>query len=129
MAWFESRGVKLKIEADNRVFPVSNDSSDIANCLMDEANALGIAIWTSCGITTIKKGDEVFNITLKNGHEHHCDKLILATGSNRQGYQLAESLGHTIVPPVPSLFTLKSQILNCISYQDYPFSMLKSNYR
>ena len=55
MAWFESRGVKLKIEADNRVFPVSNDSSDIANCLMDEANTLGIAIWTSCGITTIKK--------------------------------------------------------------------------
>lgn len=107
MAWFESRGVKLKIEADNRVFPVSNDSSDIANCLMDEANALGISIWTSCGITTIKKTDEVFNITLKNGHEHHCDKLILATGSNRQGYQLAESLGHTIVPPVPSLFTFK----------------------
>tara|TARA_Y100001935_G_scaffold133838_1_gene110777 strand:+ start:230 stop:1435 length:1206 start_codon:yes stop_codon:yes gene_type:complete len=107
MAWFESRGVKLKIEPDNRVFPVSNDSSDIANCLMDEAKALGIAVWTSCGIAAINKTDQLFVITLKNGQTHTCNKLILATGSNRQGYQLAESLGHTIVSPVPSLFTFK----------------------
>ena len=54
-----------------------------------------------------KKADQLFALTLKNGQTHTCNKLILATGSNRQGYQLAESLGHSIISPVPSLFTFK----------------------
>ncbi len=108
MHWFESRGVPLKIEADNRVFPVSNNAHDIANCLIHEAKKLGIAIWTKCSIRSITKADAApFAVTLSNGRTHTCTKLVLATGSNRQGYQLAESLGHTIVPPVPSLFTFK----------------------
>lgn len=108
MAWFESRGVKLKTEPDHRVFPVSNNSNDIANCLLNEAKSLGISIWTDCAIQSIvKEANQPFLVNLKNGHAHECDKLILATGSNRQGYALAESLGHTIVSPVPSLFTFK----------------------
>lgn len=108
MAWFESRGVPLKIEPDNRVFPVSNNANDIANCLLNEAKTLGIRIWTQCPIQRIQqKKAGHFEVLLTNGVTHACNKLVLATGSNRQGHAFAESLGHAIVPPIPSLFTFK----------------------
>lgn len=108
MAWFESRGVPLKIEADNRVFPVSNNADDIANCLLKEAKTLGIRIWTQCPIQRIQQSKAGhFEVLLATGATHACDKLVLATGSNRQGHAFAEALGHAIVPPIPSLFTFK----------------------
>ena len=55
MNWFESRGVRLKVEEDNRIFPVSDQSQDIVDCLLNEAISLGVKIQTACGIKSIKK--------------------------------------------------------------------------
>jgi len=108
MDWFESRGVDLKTEADNRVFPVSDLSQSIIDCLMHEAESLGVQLWSRCTVSKIQQRDDMgFDIVLDSGAVHPASKLILATGSSTQGHAFAQSLGHTIVPPVPSLFTVK----------------------
>lgn len=108
MAWFQSRGVPLKIEADGRVFPVSNSSQSIIDALEAAARCLGVILWHRCSVQTIVKiKSGGFMIELGNGISHCGDAIILTTGSSRQGYAFAEGLGHSIVPPVPSLFTFK----------------------
>ena len=100
--WFESRGVALKAENDGRIFPKSNSSQSIIDALMHAAQNIEIRLQQKIG--AIKKVDDHFEIEV-NDETICCDKLILATGSSKQGYQWAESLGHTIQKPVPSLFT------------------------
>ncbi len=104
-AWFTQRGVRLKTEADGRVFPTTDDSQTIIDCLLAAARAAGVAIRAGIGIETIVRNDSGFKITLKESAPLHADRLLLATGSNRQGYGWAQTLGHTLTPPVPSLFT------------------------
>lgn len=106
IAWFEQRGVKLKIEADGRVFPVSNKSESIVNCLMDAARAAGVQVRSGVHTRSVAKPDR-FVIDLKNDVPLSADRVLLATGSNRHGYDWAAALGHTIEPPVPSLFTFE----------------------
>ncbi|MCP5487322.1 MAG: NAD(P)/FAD-dependent oxidoreductase [Verrucomicrobia bacterium] len=108
VAWFEIRGVPIKAESDGRMFPVSNKSTDITGALISEAKRLGVNIWTSCGLKTVRNQEGGgFRLVLSNGSELTCEKLMLATGGNQNssGFDLAASLGHTIVDPVPSLFT------------------------
>ncbi|MEO1070044.1 MAG: NAD(P)/FAD-dependent oxidoreductase [Cyanobacteria bacterium J06638_6] len=105
VTWFEQRGVRLKTEADGRMFPSTDDSGTIVDCLLGEARRLGIQIYTSQPIAQIKARDDGFRLATRNGQDWRCDKLLLATGSNPGGYRLALSLGHDLVPPVPSLFT------------------------
>jgi hypothetical protein len=140
VAWFESRGVKLKTEADGRMFPVSDSSQTIMDCLMNAARAAGVQLRLNCGVDRVAKRDpggfEVGLTTerrsqvgvhalachpnkLKLELQHAssepgapgetllCDRLLLATGGCRAAVagQLAVSLGHTLEPPVPSLFT------------------------
>ncbi|HUD00795.1 MAG TPA: NAD(P)/FAD-dependent oxidoreductase [Rhabdochlamydiaceae bacterium] len=100
--WFESRGVKLKTESDGRMFPVTDSSSTIIECLLSEARKLGVEIRQRQRVEKIEKG---FTVHLKDSPALTCSHLILATGSSPEGYAGAESLGHTIQPPVPSLFT------------------------
>jgi len=107
MAWFESQGVPLKVESDKRVFPVSDSSQSIIDCLVNTIKHMDIKLWTRCQVTQLSKTKSDFCLTLSNGQTHLCQKLILATGSNRQGHDFAKNLGHTIEPPVPSLFTVK----------------------
>lgn len=108
IAWFEARGVQLKTEADGRVFPVSDNSETIVNCLVQEATALGIRIRTRAGVKEIAKVGSAFHVTLAQQSQPLVgDRLLLATGSSPQGYRLAAQLGHTIIPPVPSLFTFQ----------------------
>ncbi|NQY74542.1 MAG: aminoacetone oxidase family FAD-binding enzyme, partial [Candidatus Margulisbacteria bacterium] len=107
IAWFESHGVPLKIEADNRVFPKSDSSQSIIDCLLETATALGVKVWTECGVKSIRKVGTEFCLRLSNAQDQWCQKLILATGSSRSGYELAKELGHTIERPIPSLFTVK----------------------
>lgn len=102
--WFESRGVKLKTEPDGRMFPVTNSSATIIDCLLNEAKQLGVDIRLRQRIEKIEPG---FTLHLKEG-KIDCEHLILATGSSLEGYQFAQGLGHTIQPPVPSLFTFNS---------------------
>jgi predicted Rossmann fold flavoprotein len=107
MDWFTGHGVPLKIEADNRVFPVSNSSQDIIDCLVNTSNRLGVKILTEVQVKHISKTDSKFCLSLADGTVMYGEKVILATGSSRKGYEFAQQLGHTIKPPIPSLFTLK----------------------
>lgn len=104
--WFESRGVQLKAEADGRMFPVTDHSETIIQCLQREANRLGIEIFLEHGVEQIGKGESRgFNLLLSNGKEVLSDKLLITTGSAPKIFSLIEVLGHSIVPLVPSLFT------------------------
>src|ERR1700733_12399486 len=84
VAWFESRGVKLKIESDGRMFPTTDSSQTIIDCLLNSARRAGIKLKTNCGVETAsKKRGDGFEITLSNGEHLSCDKLLLATGGCR----------------------------------------------
>jgi hypothetical protein len=98
--WFESRGVALKAEEDGRVFPVTDSSETIIQCLLGEAKQLGIEIFLRQRLETISKTDKGFQVG-----SFQTRKLILATGSGADGHLWAQNLGHTIQKPVPSLFT------------------------
>lgn len=103
IAWFASRGVIVKEEKDGRMFPVTDSSETIIDCLLSEAKELGVEILLKQKIEHIEKSDEGFVITGKEILK--TKKLVLATGSSKEGYAWAQNLGHTIEPPVPSLFT------------------------
>ncbi|WP_390883126.1 aminoacetone oxidase family FAD-binding enzyme [Kovacikia minuta] len=105
IAWFEAQGVKLKTEADGRMFPVSDDSETIVGSLMQAATRAGVKIWTGAVVKSVMRQEEGFQVQLKSGEALSCDRLLLATGNSPQGYVIAQSLGHQIEPPVPSLFT------------------------
>jgi predicted Rossmann fold flavoprotein len=112
VAWFEGRGVKLKTESDGRMFPVSDSSQTIVDCLVDAAKATGVKLRTKCGVERESRSDKGgFELTLSDGETLVCDRLLLATGGCRTaaGGRLAVSLGHTLEPPVPSLFTFQME--------------------
>ncbi len=106
--WFASHSVTLKTEADGRMFPVTDDSATIVNCLIRAAEDAGVQIRTGDAVVSVKQltlDERGFEIELKSGDKLKCDRLILATGSNPSGFKWAKDLGHTIEQPVPSLFT------------------------
>ena len=109
VAWFESRGVRLKTEADGRMFPVTDNSETIIDCLMKEAKAAGVEVKTGVKVKWLSDEDGRFIIELKNGDFFRSDRALLATGSQRLSYQWLTQLGHTIIPPIPSLFTFNIQ--------------------
>ena len=104
MAWFEERGVELKIEDDNRIFPVSNNSMSIIECLMKETDKNKVRVNFSDGVKTIKKIDGGFEIETNSGI-HQFEQVVVTTGSTPKFWKNLKSLGHKIVEPVPSLFT------------------------
>jgi predicted Rossmann fold flavoprotein len=108
--WYKARGVKLKTEGDGRMFPVTDSSETIINCLMEAANRAGVDLRTGVGVKTVKqylddRGASYFQVELKNERVLKGDRLLIATGSNPLGYRWAKNLGHKIEPAVPSLFT------------------------
>jgi predicted Rossmann fold flavoprotein len=105
VAWYAQQGVKLKTEADGRMFPITDDSETIVDCLKQAARQAGVEVRTETPVATVKLIEQRFEVELKSGEQIKCDRLLLATGSSPQGYELAKSLGHTLQPPVPSLFT------------------------
>lgn len=107
VAWFEARGVKLKTESDGRMFPVTDDSATIVECLVRAARDAGVSVQTNCGVDSVCRTEAGFELVLTGGEKISCERLLLATGGCRAavGGHLAASLGHTIEAPVPSLFT------------------------
>ena len=105
--WFQNKGVKLKIEDDLRVFPISDSSLDIVNCLKNTAQNMGIEISTKKYVKKIerevKKG--LFKVFISKDEILLTKKLLISTGGHSSGHRLAESLGHRIIKPVPSLFS------------------------
>ncbi len=108
--WFESRGVSLKTEEDGRIFPTTDQSETIIQALLKEASEIGVEIRQRQHIETITKKEQTFHLHMRDGEELTCEKLILATGSSKEGHQWASSLGHSIQEPVPSLFTFNIPI-------------------
>ena len=110
MEWFERRGVRLKAEEDGRVFPTTDDSGTIVDCLLQAAAEAGVEVRTGTTARAIHRAPQGgFRLTLKEGAEEDAASVLLATGSNPQGLALASALGHTLVPGVPSLFTFNVQ--------------------
>lgn len=103
--WFTAHRVALKTEADGRMFPVTDRSETIVNCLIEQAHNAGVKLWLGASVKAIAKKDDSFKIELRSGEVLLADQVLLATGSSPQGYQLARSLEHTVESPVPSLFT------------------------
>jgi predicted Rossmann fold flavoprotein len=103
VTWFESRGVNLKTEADGRMFPQSNNSQTIIDCFLSEAEKYHIQIKTGCEVLKLTREQELFHIHCK-GEMFKAAKVLIASG----GYSKPENytwLDHTIVEPIPSLFT------------------------
>jgi len=131
--WFEKHGVALKIESDGRMFPITDSSSTIIECLLGQAEALDVAILTQKKIEQIEKSDSGFIIYLKEGEIRRSKALLLATGSSREGYRWAQQLGHTLQEPIPSLFTFNVpgfvlQHLSGISIECAEVKILNSNF-
>ena len=102
--WFEKHGVELKIEEDGRMFPVSDSSTTIVDCFQNATKQLGIDVLTSHSIQSLYKGADYWKV--ETHHESYsCQQLIMTTGSNPKVWEMLHQLGHTIVPPVASLFT------------------------
>ena len=103
--WFRSRGVPLKSEADGRVFPVSNQSQSIINCLMQEAKQLGVEIKYQAAVNSLTKQSNIWRIHFLNEtQEEEFDSVIIATGGSPklEGFQWLKDLGHSIITPLPS---------------------------
>ena len=109
VAWFESRGVKLKVEADGRMFPTTDQSQTIIDCLLGAARAAGVKCFANRGVHRAAKHGKGFGVELANGETMTGDRLLLAMGGCRTPAlgELAVSLGHSLEPPVPSLFTFR----------------------
>jgi predicted Rossmann fold flavoprotein len=108
IAWFSNRGVKLKTEADGRMFPITDRSETIAECLIKSAADAGVKLSLGTPVISVNRKNQGFEIICRSGETtvtKDCDSLLLATGSSLIGYKIARSLGHHIEPPVPSLFT------------------------
>jgi len=102
--WFEKHGVELKIEADGRMFPISNSSQTIIDCFMDATKKMGISVLTNQSVQSIFKKDSHWKVETQS-ETYLSEKLILATGSNPKIWEMLQNFGHAIVSPVPSLFT------------------------
>jgi predicted Rossmann fold flavoprotein len=107
MTWFERRGVRLKTEEDGRMFPVTDSSGTVIDCLLYEARAAGVRLFTRKGVDAVRRTKGGFELQLADGKTTDCDRVLLATGGTRSiiGGQIAASLGHDLAPPVPSLFS------------------------
>lgn len=105
VAWFEGRGVGLKTEADGRMFPVTDSSATIVDCLLNSAAAAGVMVRLNTPVEYLAYENPGFLVQLKSGEGLKADRLLIATGSNPLGYRWAKNLGHSIETPVPSLFT------------------------
>src|SRR3954447_9642713 len=107
VAWFEERGVKLKTEPDGRMFPVTDSSQTIIDCLVNEATSAGVRLFARRGVEEVRRASGRFEVLFTGGRSDTCDRILLATGGTRSssGASIAESLGHVLLPAVPSLFS------------------------
>lgn len=103
--WFEQRGVRLKTESDGRMFPVSDDSQTIIDCLWNSARRAGVAVQTGVRLERLEPLDGKWRLHFTRQAPVTADRVLVATGSNEAVWAMLGTLGHRIVPPVASLFT------------------------
>jgi len=102
--WFDDRGVPLKIESDNRVFPEANTSQAIIDCFENAVDKLEINVLKNHGVNSVSKKDNQWIVNTKN-ETFIADTLVIAAGSSNKIWELVTTLDHSIIEPVPSLFT------------------------
>lgn len=102
--WFDRHGVELKIEEDGRMFPITDSSQTIIDCFLEVSKKLGIQIIMGESIKSLYRADSHWKIET-NKEVFLAEKLVMATGSNPKMWDMLAEMGHTIVSPVPSLFT------------------------
>ena len=112
MNWYEEHGVALKIEDDNRIFPESNSSQSIIDCLVNECRKKNVKILTKQTVTEILLQENGYKIHTTD-QNYFADYVVFSTGSSPKAFKMLEKLGHQIITPVPSLFTfnIKNEIL------------------
>jgi predicted Rossmann fold flavoprotein len=109
VAFFEGRGVKLKAEEDGRMFPVTDDSGTVVECLTGAARRAGVVVRTATVVQGVEHDDDRgLLVRLQNGENLPCKNVLVATGGSprTESYTWLAEMGHRIEPPVPSLFTL-----------------------
>lgn len=102
--WFERHGVQLKTEADGRMFPITDSSQTIIDCFLEAARKCRIDILTGQSIQSLYRAEDYWKIQTQ-AETFFAPTLVMATGSNPKMWDMLAEMGHTIVPPVPSLFT------------------------
>jgi len=119
--WFESKGVELQTCDDDCVFPRSTSSQTIIDLLLSESNRNNVGVKYSSEVINIKHEAGKF-VVLTPNHTFQADSLAITTGSSPQMWQIIKNLGHTITPPVPSLFTMncKDRILRRLAGTSFP---------
>ncbi|KAI3462961.1 hypothetical protein Pfo_019624 [Paulownia fortunei] len=132
MSWFSDRGVELKTEIDGRVFPISDSSSTVIDCLMSEAKKRGVVLQTGKTVTSVsttaggKFSIKIEKRTVDYVEYVEANYLMIASGSSAQGYKLATQLGHSILKPVPSLFTFKIDDFQLVELSGVTFSKVRA---
>ncbi len=106
--WFKKQGLSMKIESDGRIFPSSDSSEDVIKCLSDLAKKLGVKVFTNSHVKKISVKNECFTLLVKGNKNFKAKNILICTGGHPSGRRLAKSLGHSIIYPVPSLFSLAS---------------------
>lgn len=126
MAWFEERGVSLKIEDDNRIFPESNSSQSIINALIKECENKSIKILTKQNVTEILPQENQYKIHTTN-QNYLADIIIFSTGSSPKAFKIIENLGHKIISPAPSLFTfnIKNETIKELMGTSFPYASIE----
>ncbi len=104
VSWFQKKGIELKTEGDGRMFPVSNTSQTIIDCFLNEIKKYGIHLYTAEAVVGFSKKDDCWNVVTKM-QKYTAKKLVITTGSSPKLWKILETVGHTVIPPVPSLFT------------------------
>ena len=127
--WFESRGVKTKVEADGRMFPVTDRSQTVIDCLLGAAQKAGVRVLTSTRVTKISLAtdDSAQWIITTPATDYRADKLMLATGSNPKMWAMLQEIGHQTIAPVPSLFTfnIKDERIKDLAGLSVPNALVK----
>jgi len=106
--WFQNRGVSLKIENDGRVFPCSDSSDDVIQCLTNAAKKEGVKVFTDSHVKKISIIKDGFDLLVKGNNSLKARNILICTGGHPSGLRLAKSLGHSIVKSVPSLFSFST---------------------
>ncbi len=127
--WFESRGVKTKVEADGRMFPVTDRSQTVIDCLLGAAQKAGVRVLTSSRVTKISlapDNPEQWIVTTPAA-DYRADKLMLASGSNPKMWAMLQEIGHKTIAPVPSLFTfnIKDERIKDLAGLSVPNALVK----
>ncbi|WP_068596907.1 NAD(P)/FAD-dependent oxidoreductase [Vaginella massiliensis] len=123
MEWFESRNVPLKIEEDNRIFPQSNSSLSIIDCLLKETEKSKVEVKLNEGVLNIEKNEDVFKISTSKG-EYEFHKLVVTSGSSPKFWKIMKRLDLQIIEPVPSLFTFNCKDLRIQNLMGVAFDLV-----